>query len=294
MAETFLPTIRQALCEWLSLEEAEIELTRADWAMPKANDISGIIMTTRGSRRSRRSAIALSEPLVEMAAKDVLQLDSGIDAAALAVLRPFAEQNMLTFGACINETRIMANSGLTDPDWAIDQRDTVQADFGAYEVLSMEIAFLDGDGGDMRIVIIVTSEMLALGQDEDDIVSTAPQAPRLSPRLGPCQVEIQAVADRVQMSIADCTRLEIGQVIGLPGLRFDHLELNVEMGDGPIPLTDASLGADKGLKAVRLNRGLDPSFRLAPSDHDLGQGLGLGSNEGSDQRTTPNAETVPA
>lgn len=278
MAETLLPSINRALCAWLLLEEAEIELTRADWAVPKADAIPGIIMSSRGSSRSHRIAIALTEPLVEMAARDILQLDSGLDADALAVLRPFVEQNMLTLGTRINETRIMAHSGLMDPDWAVDHRNTVLTNFEAFEILSMEVAYLDGDGGDMRIVLMVTSELLAAGQSEDDVVTPPPQARRLPPRLGPCHVEIQAVADRVRMSVADCSRLQIGQVIGLPGLRFDHLELSVEMGEGPVPLTDASLGADKGLKAVRLNRGLDPSFRVVP--------------EGPP--TASNAEAVPA
>lgn len=278
MAMSLLPSINSALCDWLSLEDAQIELTHADWAMPKADVIPGIIMTTRGSRRSRRIAVALTDPLVEMAAQDVLQLDSGLDAAALAVLRPFAEENMLSLGDSINDTRIMAHSGLEEHVWAVEQRDTVLADFTAYEVLSMEVAYLDGDGGDMRIVLIVTTELLASGQSEDTVASPLPKAPSLPPRLGPCHVEIQAVADRVRMSVADCSRLKIGQVIGLPGLRFDHLELSVKMGDGPVPLTDASLGADKGLKAVRLNRGLDPSFRVAPEN----------------LRTAPKAEPVPA
>jgi len=262
---SLLPSVNRALCAWLSLEDAQVELKHADWAMPKADAIPGFIMTTRGSRRSRRIAVAMTEPLVEMAAQDVLQLDSGLDAAALAMLRPFAEQNMLSLGDRFNETRIMVNSGLTDLVWSVDQRDTVLTDFGAYEVLSMELAFLDGDGGDMRIVLIITSELLAIGQSDED-VAPPPKAPRLPPRLGPCHVEVQAVADRVRMSVADCSRLQIGQVVGLPGLRFDHLELSVEMGDGPVPLTDASLGADKGLKAVRLNRGLDPSFRVPSED----------------------------
>lgn len=278
MAEALLPNVNRALCAWLSLEEVETELTHADWAIPKIDTIPGIIMTTRGSRRSRRIAIALTEPLVEMAAQDVLQLDSSLDAAALAVLRPFAEQNMLSLGERINETRVMVRTGLTDLVWAVEQQDTVLTDFGAYDVLSMEVAFLDGDGGDMRIVLMVTSELLALGLSEDDVAPPPPEGPRLPPRLGPCHVEVQAVADRVRMSVADCSRLQIGQVIGLPGLRFDHLELNVEMGDGPVLLTDASLGADKGLKAVRLNRGLDPSFRMVPED----------------QQKTPSPEAVPA
>jgi hypothetical protein len=264
MATSLLPSLNSALCDWLSLEDGQIELTQANWALPTADAIPDIIMTSRGSRRSRRIAVALTAPLVEMAARDVLQLDSGIDPAALAVLRPFAEQNMLSLGDHMKETRIMMHSGLTDPIWTVDQRSTVLSDFSAFEVLSMEVAFLDGDGGDMRIVLIITTELLAIGQSEDDVAPPPPKAPRLPPRLGPCHVEIQAVADRVRMSVADCSRLKIGQVISLPGLRFDHLELSVEMGDGPVPLTDASLGADKGLKAVRLNRGLDPSFRVAP------------------------------
>lgn len=267
----FLPNINRALCAWLSLEEAQIALSRADWGMPKAETLPPIIMSTRGSRRSRRIAIAITAPLVEMAAQDVLQIDANLDADALAVLRPFAEQNMLTFGARISETRIMTHSGVIDPDWAIDQADRVFSDFGAYDVLTMDIDFLDGDGGDMRMTIIVTSEMLALDQSDEDIAPSAPKPPRLSPRLGPCHVEIQAIADHVRMSVADCSRLKIGQVIGLPGLRFDQLKLCVEMGEGPVLLTDASLGADKGLKAVRLNRGLDPSFRVPPSDQSAAQ-----------------------
>jgi len=264
LANTLLPHIDRALCAWLSLEEVQTEVSRADWAMPKAADISGIIMSTRGSRRSRRIAMALTEPLVEMAAQDILQLDTSLDADALSALRPFVEQNMLSLGTRVNETRIMAHSGTSNANWAVDQTETLFADFGAYEVLTMEIAFLDGDGGDMRIVLIVTEELLGLGQSEDEVEIVKPAAPRLPPRLGPCHVEVQAVGDRVRMSVADCSRLKIGQVISLPGLRFDHLELNVEMGDGPVPLTDAALGADKGMKAVRLNRGLDPSFRVAP------------------------------
>lgn len=266
LAETLLPNINHALCAWLSLDEVNAELTHADWAVPKIESIPDTIMTSRGSRRSHRIAIAMTETLVDMAAQDVLQLDGGLDAAALAALRPFAEQNMLTFGERINETRLMVRSGLADLVWAVDQKETVLTDFGAYEVLSMELAFQDGDGGDMRLVLMVTSDILNLGLSEDVVAPSPQNGPRRPPRLGPCHVDVHAVADRVRMSVADCSRLQIGQVISLPGLRFDHLELNVEMGDGPVLLTDASLGADKGLKAVRLNRGLDPSFRVAPDD----------------------------
>lgn len=282
----FLPNINRALCTWLSLEEVQTELTHVDWAMPPADMLPAIIMSTRGSRRSRRIAIAITAPLVEMAAQDILQIDANLDAAALAVLRPFTEQNMLTFGAWISETRIMTHSGVIDPDWAIDEAETVYSDFGAYDVLTMEIAFLDGDGGDMRITIMVTSEMLALDQSDDDMAPSPPKAPRLSPRLGPCHVEVQAIADHVRMSVADCSRLKIGQVISLPGLRFDHLKLSVEMDEGPVLLTDASLGADKGLKAVRLNRGLDPSFRVPPVDQSAAQS--------PKESTNPTAEPVPA
>lgn len=265
VAETLLPNINRALCAWLSVEEVQLDLTRAMWAMPKSNEMVGLIMSTRGSRRSRRIAMALTEPLVEMAAKDILQLESGLDDAALASLRPFVEQNMLTFGARLNETRVMVNAGVKDPDWGSDKVETLLADFGAYDVLTMEVSFLDGDGGDMRLLMMATEELLGLGAPEDEPIAPQSTAARKPPRLGPCYVDIQAVADRVRMSVADCSRLKIGQVISLPGLRFDHLDLKIEMGDGPVHLTEASLGADKGLKAVRLNRGLDPSFRLPPT-----------------------------
>ena len=264
VAETLLPHLSRALCVWLSMEDVQIELTRAEWAMRKADDIPGILISTRGSLRSLRIGVAMTEPLAQMAAQDVLQIESALSDDALAALKPFVEQNMLTFGARLNETRVMAHCGRDDADWSVDTIETLQDDFGAFDTLSMEFAFLDGDGGDMRIVIMATEELLGLSQPEEDAPEPEPAPVRLPPRLGPCHVTVRAVADRVRMSVADCSRLTIGQVIGLPGLRFDHLELNVEMGEGPVPLTDAALGADKGVKAVRLNRGLDPAFRAAP------------------------------
>jgi hypothetical protein len=286
LAMRFLPIINNALCGWLSSEDVKVELKRADWSMPKADALPGIIMSARGSRRSRRIAIVVAEPLVHKAAQDVLQIEANLDAEARAVLRHFAEQNMLTFGAHISETRIMLHAGVADPDWVIDQADKVYSNFEAQDVLTMQLAFLDGDGDDMHFTILVTADMLALGQSEDDVAKSEPKAPRLPPRLGPCHVEVQAIADHVRMSVADCSRLKIGQVIGLPGLRFDHLNLSVEMGEGPVFLTDASLGADKGLKAVRLNRGLDPSFRLPPNDQSAAQNPQDGKN--------PTAKAVPA
>lgn len=286
LAMRFLPNINHALCVWLSSEDVKVELKRADWSMPKADALPGVIMSTRGSRRSRRIAIAITEPLVHKAAQDVLQIEASLDAEARAVLQPFAEQNMLSFGAHISETRIMLHSGVVDPDWVIDQPDQVFNNFEVYDVLTMDLAFLDGDGDDMHVTIIVTADMLALGQSDDDVAKSEPKAARLPPRLGPCHVEVQAIADHVRMSVADCSRLKIGQVIGLPGLRFDHLKLSVEMGEGPVFLTDASLGADKGLKAVRLNKGLDPSFRQPPKNQTAAQNPQSGKNS--------TAQTVPA
>jgi hypothetical protein len=286
LAMRLLPNINKALCVWLSSEDIKVELKRADWSMPKADALAGIIMSARGSARSRRIAIAIAEPLVQKAAQDILQIEASLDADARAVLQPFAEQNMLSFGAHISETRIMLHSGVVDPDWVIDQADKVYNNFEAHDVLTMELAFLDGDGGDMPVTIIVTADMLASGQPDDDVAKSEPKAARLPPRLGPCHVDVQAIADHVRMSVADCSRLKIGQVIGLPGLRFDQLKLSVEMGEGPVYLTDASLGADKGLKAVRLNKGLDPSFRQPPKDQTATQGPKDGKNA--------TAQTVPA
>lgn len=262
VAQPLLQDLSQALSEWLGVEEAETALRSAGRKSPALDALPEFIILCRGSRRNRLVAIGVSRPLAEMATRTMLGIEAALDDPALNALRPFMAQNLLTLGHRYNDSDLMELAGKDSPEWTIETADVVETEFSRHDVLTLELDILDGDSGDIRVTLMATTAMIPDAEvDVDDKVI----APRLSPRLGPCHVNVRAVADRVRMSVADCTRLEIGQVVALPGLRFDQLELSVDMDDGPLALTDAALGADKGMKAVRLNRGLDPAFHAVPS-----------------------------
>lgn len=79
-------------------------------------------------------------------------------------------------------------------------------------------------------------------------------------------VTVRAVVESYDMTIAECTRLEIGQVISLPGVSLSSvgLLLNMDIDEGsqlpPVELTQGTLGIFKKNRALRLTRTVDPNF----------------------------------
>lgn len=262
LADRIIADLEPILLNWLSLEEVEIECLSVEWEQPTADILSDRLVSCRGERPSQRAALCANPALADHAVKTLLRIDGEPDAEALSALRPFALQNMAALGARISRTSIMSAAS-TPPQWATDEIPIVLDIFEPLETLCLTLRLKGVSKEDLQLTLLMSHDMLISEADQAAAAQTD-EAPSLPPRLGPCHVEVRAVGDRVSLSVADCTRLEIGQVVALPGLRFDQLDLDVEMGDGPVRLTDAALGADKGRKAVRLNRGLDPTFRERP------------------------------
>lgn len=261
LALSILPQMCRTLTGWMSLEQLDLEVIEADWIQPKPDIFDGPVIGAQGRRRSQRALVSLNSALADRAALDLLCIDTLPAGEDLAALRPFVQENMVSLGERLNDTAMGQAAG--EPEWGAADPEAVHVEFAPYDTVMIRFAVKDGGVADLQVRLFLTEDMFSIVQTDD---APEPDPVVLPPRLGPCHVEIRAVGDRVELSVADCTRLEIGQVIGLPGLRFDKLELDVEMGDGPLPLTDAALGADKGRKAVRLNRGLDPDFRAPPAD----------------------------
>lgn len=103
---------------------------------------------------------------------------------------------------------------------------------------------IDRDDEDEDIV-----DAVAIGDVED-----------LKDRLGPCRLPVHVVGDQIDLSVADCTRLEIGQVLTLPKLRFDDVSLQLVSGGRRRNLARGTLGMDSGRKAVKLHTPPDPDF----------------------------------
>jgi len=81
--------------------------------------------------------------------------------------------------------------------------------------------------------------------------------------------DVRVVVETFEMSVADCTRLEIGQTLSLPGVTLESLSVEVDMceeGDceNALPprqeIARATLGIYKSSRAVRLNTDPDSNF----------------------------------
>ncbi|MEP6342127.1 MAG: hypothetical protein ABJ275_02345 [Maricaulaceae bacterium] len=73
-------------------------------------------------------------------------------------------------------------------------------------------------------------------------------------------VPVRVVAETCRMTVADCTRLEIGQVISLPGVSLDSIGIEAEMSGVSVNFAWAALGIYKAHRAVKLIDNIDPNF----------------------------------
>jgi len=94
---------------------------------------------------------------------------------------------------------------------------------------------------------------------------------------------IRVVVESFRMSVADCTRLAIGQVIPLPGVSLQSMGVEVEMEDDSlgqsthrgqklpkrVEVARATLGIYKTNRAVKLIEDLDQNFVQDMASHDL-------------------------
>ena len=66
------------------------------------------------------------------------------------------------------------------------------------------------------------------------------------------RVTLMAVLDHNPMSVAECARLEVGQVLPLPGVSLNELTVAARTDHGTIPVATGALGVMKQFKAVKL------------------------------------------
>lgn len=71
---------------------------------------------------------------------------------------------------------------------------------------------------------------------------------------------LKVIVEVLNMSVADCTRLELGQTIRLPGASHRSLSVSTETSAGLVDLARSTLGVAKSNKAVKLLDDIDPNF----------------------------------
>jgi hypothetical protein len=90
--------------------------------------------------------------------------------------------------------------------------------------------------------------------DQEDI------AQNWSRRINPTQTRLRSVLESCRMSVADCTRLEIGQVLLLPGASLEAIKIEVEFADKRQVILEGEMGVHKSHKAIRLRSEIDAAF----------------------------------
>ena len=78
--------------------------------------------------------------------------------------------------------------------------------------------------------------------------------------VGNSQVKLRAVVDNIELSVAECTRLQIGQVIPLEGASTSAVRIETETDEGPVVIADGLLGSYKSRRALKLNGELSHEF----------------------------------
>lgn len=74
------------------------------------------------------------------------------------------------------------------------------------------------------------------------------------------RIPVRAIAETCQMTIAECTRLQIGQVIELPGASLQKVAIEAEMKDQRMRLGTGALGIFKSNRAIKLYENVRPGF----------------------------------
>lgn len=93
-----------------------------------------------------------------------------------------------------------------------------------------------------------------------------PWAVHMRSTVNKANVPVRAVVESCSMTVAECTRLEIGQVIALPGVSLDSVQLFIDMESGAqakqraVGLANGSLGIYKKNRALKMNENIDPDF----------------------------------
>lgn len=79
-------------------------------------------------------------------------------------------------------------------------------------------------------------------------------------RIENSRTPLRAVVENTQMTVADCTRLEIGQIIPLPGVSLQSVSLEAELANSRVKVATGALGIHKTRRAIKIKDGVDPAF----------------------------------
>ncbi|MCI5047845.1 MAG: FliM/FliN family flagellar motor switch protein, partial [Aquisalinus sp.] len=108
-----------------------------------------------------------------------------------------------------------------------------------------------------KISLLDNNRVSNIDFDSDDPWSGHMRSTVLQSRLA-----LSIVLDSCQMSVGDCSRLEKGQVLSLPGVSLDDLAVKAQTRSGKVDIARSELGIFKRNKAIKLHGDLDEEFLM--------------------------------
>lgn len=126
---------------------------------------------------------------------------------------------------------------------------------------------IDGLSVSLYLTHQIAENILQAGQEKESLRLIDPDNPwsqHMRNTMLNASRPLEIVIEDLKLSVADCTRLELGQIISLPGASHERLNIKTKGHSGKIILTTATLGAFKSSKAVKLNEDIDPDFLGEP------------------------------
>jgi len=165
---------------------------------------------------------------------------------------------------------------LDNSSWPVrnDYLEKAELPFAQYITNCIQIEFLyevsfgpQSEGQAIRFTLIVPSEYMLprLAAFQEQIVSkpvsdSDQSSEILSRHVDQSVTSLRAVLEKRKMTVADCTRLEIGQIISLPGVSLKEMKLEATLRDDKICVVTGALGIHKSNRAIKLTADLSPEF----------------------------------
>lgn len=166
-------------------------------------------------------------------------------------------------------------NGLTDHD--VHAREDPQSDAGAIagglsaasRYLEVEVALtLEGQAASLKCLFEVDYLQTYARNDArrtaDRKAEACSQSPKfLSDSVKASAISLNAVLDRMTLTIGECSRLEIGDVLPLASADAGRLSLSAETIHGSVDIGTGELGVWKQQRAVKLHTPVSESFARA-------------------------------
>ena len=186
----------------------------------------------------------------------------------LVLLRPVVDKALLAFKELLGE----GSSSLRVTHRCVGLSNVKGVDEGEKWVqLNLPFGPVDGPAKKTKTPLSVTFLLSALmadtmsmalqsGSDAITIDPDDPWATHMHGMVLQSSLSLKVIVEVLNMSVADCTRLELGQTLVLPGASHRHLSVSTETKSGLVSLATSTLGMAKSNKAVKLLDDIDPGF----------------------------------